>query len=801
MIQLPRRENLNVLSNDTLLESLKTSLEMGLNPEEVRNRQKQFGYNEVPRLRVSYLKVFLKKLWGPSAWMMESIALLSLGLDKFLDAAVATVLLFVNALIVTLQEHHGGKILEMLESRLEIRARAIRNGSWCTLSGRELVPGDIIKLRMGDFVPADLRILSGVVSVDQSSLTGESQEVDLSDGALLHSGSIIKSGELLGLVIYTGPHTFFGRTIDLIQKAKPKLHLEEIVTKLVRWLFLVICLLLLLIAFFAFQQSIPWFELAPLLLVLLMGAIPIALPVMFSVSTALGARELARKGVLITRLSAAEDAATMQVVCVDKTGTLTTNQLEVAGLHPFGSISEDDLLRFAALASNRSNQDTIDLAILANADTRHLSLEGYKQTNFIPFSPSNRKTESQVETSVDRFRVIKGALDVVLKESDVTSAKKLFVQNQANVLAKRGFRVLAIAKLTEVTKVFLGLISLSDPPRADARPLIDRLTKLGLKVKMLTGDSLPVAQEIATEVGLKKIELIRDSDLNSPEWLSQIDGFAEVYPEDKFRVITGLQKQHFIVGMTGDGVNDAPALKAAEVGIAVRSATDVARASSSAILTSDGLEGIVDLIENGRAVYQRLLTWIINKISRTFLKTGFITITFILTGKILVSALSILLLTFMTDFVKISLATDHVRPSPQPDDWQIRPYMLTAVILGAGMVLEALGLFYLVINLESISIEQPFTRTISLLILLFMALFSILSIRERGPFWNSRPSPTLALALLADGAIGCCIGLFGFGDMPALRWQTISLILLASVMLSLGLNDLIKRGLYQRWVS
>ncbi len=797
MITLPTKEQVKSLAMPEIIKTLGVNPSCGLSSSEAKTRSDQFGFNEIPEHKKNPFLVFAKKFWGPSAWMIEAIAILSLCLRKRSDFYVATGLLLINAVIGFLQERRAQNVVQMLKSKLQIQTRALRDGKWRDLPARELVPGDIVRLRMGDLVPADLKVVSGEISVDQSSLTGESKEKACVAGDEVYSASIVRQGEFQGIVVFTGTKTLYGRTVELVQKSQPKLHMEEVVSKLVKWLFAVVGSVVLVVIAVGLFRGTAMTEILPLSLVLLMGAVPIALPVMFTVSTAIGARDLGKKGVLVTRLSATEDAATMQVLCVDKTGTLTLNQLAVKGLYPEENVSPEDLLLCAALCSNASNRDSIDAAILEQAHKQKLVIDGYKQIQFVPFSPQTRKTEASIEGPNGSFKIMKGALKTITLAAKLSEEQTHRLEESSDLLAKKGYRTLGVAKTVGEEIHFLGLVALYDPPRPDSKDLITRLHSLGVLVKMLTGDAAPVAQQIATEVGLGKVTPVGSLQMTTLDWLKENDGIAGVFPEDKYKVIKALQGNKIIAGMTGDGVNDSPALQAAEVGIAVKGATDAARAAASVVLTESGLSGIVDLVENGRSVYQRILTWVINKISRTVLKTGFVGLAFIATGHLLISALGMLVLTFMTDFVKIALATDRVRPSKTPDNWKIGSTTLVALALGVCMMFEALGLLWVGLRFTGLKLESHELHTFSFLILLFMALFSILCIRERGPFWMSRPSTTLAVALFLDGAIGLSIGWIGVGDLPRLPVSAIGVALVGSAFLSLGFNDFLKLNFYR----
>lgn len=797
MIKLLSQDQVENFSLAQLFDQLNTNQSLGLSSDEALLRTKQFGFNEIPDKKKNSVLIFLKKFWSPSAWMIETIAMISLAIHKRSDFYVAVTLLLINALIGFFQESRAEKVVKMLQSKLQIQVRVLRDKKWIDLASRHLVPGDIVRLRMGDIVPADLKIISGVITVDQSSLTGESAELSRKEGDVIFSASIVRQGEFLGLVVLTGGKTFYGRTIELVQKSRPKLHMEEVVSKLVKWLFAVVGIVVVLVIVIGHIRGTSMTEVLPLSLVLLMGAVPIALPVMFTVSSAIGANDLGKKGVLVTRLSATEDAATMQVLCVDKTGTLTMNQLVVEGLYPEDKQTAESLLLGAVLSSNASNRDSIDEAILDYARKNNLKFDNYNQVEFVPFSPKTRKTEATIEGEKGNFKVIKGAVDTISSLAMLTLDQKQRLKNSSDLLAKKGHRTIAVAKIVNEEVLFLGLVALHDPPRSDSPELIKRLHSLGVSVKMLTGDAAPVAQQIASDIGLGKIAQLDSIQLKNLDWLKDNDGIAGVFPEGKYNVIKALQEEKKIVGMTGDGVNDSPALQAAEVGIAVKGATDAAKAAASVVLTESGLSGIVDLVENGRSVYQRILTWVINKISRSVLKTGFVGLTFIFTGHLLISALGMLVLTFITDFAKIALATDHVRPSQTPDTWKIRPITFVAFALGVTMIFEALLILWFGIYFTGIKLDSLEVHTFSFLILLYMALFSILCIRERDHFWKSRPSRVLSLALLIDGLIGFFVGWLGVAELPALTGEAIGIGIIGSFLFSLVVNDFLKILFYK----
>lgn len=786
---------------DTLA-ALDVNPDFGLTHQEVDVRQKEHGYNEVAEKMTHPLLKFLGKFWGTSAWMLELIMVLSAVLGNYSDLAVVGALLIVNAALGFIQEHRAAGVVETLRRRLQVSARVQRDSRWQVVPARELVPGDIVRLRSGDIIPADVKLLTGAVSVDQSALTGESKDVEKAPGDVLPSGSVARRGEGNGVVMLTGVKTFFGHTTELVQSARPKLHIEAVVAKIVRWLFLIVSALLGIVVVLSVMRHAPLIELIPLMLVLLMSAVPVALPVMFTVSMALGSKELARRGVLVTRLSAAEDAATMDVLCVDKTGTITMNQLTVTGIIPLEKATESDVLFAGALASQAANQDPIDLAFLAAAKERRVfdGLPAVTPLSFAPFDAKSRRTEAVVEQNGQRLRAMKGAVRTIAQACGLGLLEVEALERRIVTAAAKGYRTLAVALGPEKSvPTLIGLVSLCDPPRPDAKQLIATLFDLGVSVKMLTGDALPVAVEIGKEVGLPNIRRVADlkaagaaAGNETIDLLAGADGFAEVYPEDKYIVVEHLQASGHVTGMTGDGVNDAPALRQAEVGIAVSTATDVAKGAASVVLTDPGLTNIVTLVEQGRTIYQRILTWIINKISRTILKSAFVAITFVVTGKFAVSAFAMLLLVFLTDFAKISLATDNVRPSNKPETWNIGGFIAMSVVLGIAMVAETLLLLWIDWRRFGLGTNTNTLYTFSFLMLLYFAVFSVVSARERHWFWSTLPSKTFISALAADAIIGTSmtfVGLKGLAPLPL--WET--LVIFGYAMVScLVLNDAIK---------
>jgi H+-transporting ATPase len=784
------------------LAALHVNPDTGLTHAEVEVRLKEHGYNEVAATKGHPVLKFLGKFWGISAWMLELIMVLSAVLGKYSDLAVVSALLVINAVLSFMQERRAAGVVAALRRRLQVSARVRRDSSWLVIPARELVPGDIVRVRPGDIIPADVKLITGALTVDQSALTGESKDADKVSGDVLSSGSIVRRGEGNGLVMLTGAKTYFGRTTELVQQARPKLHIETVVTKVVRWLFVIVGALLGVVVILSLLRGEPLLEMVPLMLVLLMSAVPVALPVMFTVSMAVGSKELAAQGVLVTRLSATEDAATMDVLCVDKTGTITMNQLAVTGVIPLEHATEADVLFAGALASQEANQDPIDLAFLAAAKERRIfeNLPKVTPVSFAPFDAKNRRTEAVVEQKGQRSRVMKGAVRTIAEACGLQPPAIEALEARVSASAAKGYRTLAVAGGPETGGLTLtGLVSLYDPPRPDAKQLIAALKKHGVAVKMLTGDALAVASEIASGVGLSNIRRMADlkaASAHAPNTTADLfegaDGFAEVFPEDKYVVVKHLQAAGHVTGMTGDGVNDAPALRQAEVGIAVSTATDVAKGAASVVLTEPGLTNIVALVEQGRTIYQRILTWIINKISRTILKAAFVAIAYMATGKFVVSAFAMLLLTFMTDFAKIALATDHVRPSGKPETWNIGGFVTVSVVLGVAMVVETLLLLRIGWSHFGLAADNNALYTFSFLMLLYFAVFSVASARERRAFWSTMPSKALILALTVDALTGTILTRVGLPGLRPLPWLQTLAILGYAMVSCLVVNDGVK---------
>ncbi|MEM4102242.1 MAG: plasma-membrane proton-efflux P-type ATPase, partial [Conexivisphaerales archaeon] len=622
---------------DVIIE-LNTDVNKGLSEDEIKKRIEQYGYNEIEEKKQSSIKRLAKKFWGLTSWMLEITMVLTLVLHRDLDFYVVTGLLLLNVILGFAQEQRASSALEALKQKLHVMTKVIRGGAWKSVSARELVPGDIIRVRAGDFVPADVRIIEGNVEVDQSALTGESLTVSKEKEDQVFSGSVIKRGEITGVVVGTGPRTFFGKTTELVRIAKPKLHMEEVISQVVKWLLVIVIILLGAALAFSVLKGQNLFDLLPLALVLIVSAIPVALPAMFTITMALGSMELSKKGVLVTRLSASEDAASMDTLCVDKTGTITHNTLSVVDIVPLNGHTQDDVIVYGTLASEEANQDPIDMAFINNAKSRNLNFSKYTVKQFVPFDPATKRTEATVNFDGHEIKILKGAVNIISQLCQMDKGMQEQVNDAVDKMANNGYRSLGVGLIDGNKTELVGVVGLYDKPRADSSKLITELRSLGVAVKMLTGDAAPIARRMASLVGLgdnvaeaPEFRKITD-ETKLAEVIEKSDGFAEIYPEDKYKIVKSLQLKKHIIGMTGDGVNDAPALRQAEVGIAVNSATDVAKGAASVVLTQDGLINIVDLVKIGRMIFQRIVTWIFNKVVKVFQIVVFVVAAFFIWG-------------------------------------------------------------------------------------------------------------------------------------------------------------------------
>lgn len=763
----------------------------GLTGREAAERLQKYGPNTVREERLNPLLVVLGKFWAPVPWMLEATIALQLVFGKTDEAIIIAVLLVFNSLLSFVQEAQSNKALALLRKRLSIQARVLRDDRWQLLPAQEIVPGDAVHLRMGDISPADIHLLEGEVLLDQSALTGESLPVEASPGGTAYAGATVKRGETTGEVTATGQRTYFGKTAELVRAAKTVSHLQQIVFTIVKYMVLLDVILVAALLIYALNTGIALAEMIPFVLILLVASVPVALPATFAVATALGAVELAKSGVLITRLSAIEEAAAMDVLCSDKTGTITKNQMALATLRAFSPYQEDELLRFAALASDDATQDPIDVAIRNAAQSRGLLSGTWQRVRFVPFDSQTKRSEAVFQQDGHPLRVVKGAPQPIA--ALVSGAPDLSADVER--LAADGYRVLAVAAGTESALHLAGLVALADAPREDSGQLVQNLRDLGVRVVMVTGDGPATARAIATQVGIGDRacppEILRNDGIRKD--VQECDVIAGVFPEDKFRLVQALQEAGHVTGMTGDGVNDAPALKQAEVGIAVANATDVAKAAASIVLTNPGLSDVVATVETSRRIYQRMLTYTLNKIVKTIEIAVYLSLGIMLTGVFVITPLLIVLLLFTNDFVTMSIATDRVSFSCKPDHWRIRTLVLTGGALAGLILVLSFSVFFA--GRDLLHLPLPQLQTLVFVMLVFTGQGNVYLVRERRHFWQSRPSRWLVLSSCADIV---AVGLLATkGILMAAISPVLIAGLLAVVMVYLTLVDLLKVRIFR----
>jgi H+-transporting ATPase len=762
-----------------------TSLQ-GLSTQEAQQRLQQYGPNAVVEEKQHPIHIFLSKFWAPVPWMLEITVLLELYLSNDVEAVVIGLLLVFNAILSFVQENRAQGALALLRQQLTVQTRVLRDGHWQFVPAQNLVPGDIIHLRMGDLVPADVRLAEGQIQMDQSALTGESLPVEGGIGHQAFAGAVVKRGEASGEVTATGAHTNFGKTAELVRTAKTASHLEEIIFSIVKYLIIADVGLVIVVVLYALLSHIAGSTILPFALILLVASVPVALPATFTLATALGAAELARNGVLVTRLSAIEEAAAMSVLASDKTGTLTENRLTLGEVHAYAPHRDEDVLVWGVLASEEATQDPLDIAILTAARGKELKITD-TILHFTPFDPASKRSEALVrQPDGSTLQVVKGA---PLTIAALTGAGAEVEEDVAG-LAAQGYRVLAVAAGLQGEPLQLaGLLALQDAPRADSQALVKKLNDLGVRVMMVTGDDPLTAQAVAGQVGITGSTCASESlhGQITAETL-QCNIFAGVFPEDKFHLVEALQSAEDIVGMTGDGVNDAPALKQAEVGIAVASATDVAKAAASLVLTTPGLSNILGAVETSRRIYQRMLTYTLNKIIKTFQIALFLSLGFVFAGEFVVTPLLIVLLLFANDFVTMSIATDNVSYSSKPDRWHIRVLMEVAFILAIPALLLSFGFFYAADNLLHLSLSQM--QTLMFVMLVFTGQVNVYLVRERHHFWKSIPSRWMLIGTVADIITVIILATQGFLMTP-ISFALVALTLIVT-LLYLPLVDMLK---------
>jgi H+-transporting ATPase len=775
----------------------------GLTTAEAAKRLAQYGPNEIAEHKTNPLLKFLSYFWGPIPWMIEIAVILSGAVGHWPDFFIILVLLLANAIVGFTEERQAGNAIDALKAKLAINARVKRDGAWVTPPARELVPGDAIRLRLGDIVPADARLLAGdEIEVDQSALTGESLPATCRPGDAVFSGSIIRRGEIGALVYATGTHTYFGKTAELVQDAHTVSHFQRAVLKIGNYLIMLAVGLVSVIVVTAVLRGDPILTTLQFALVLTVAAIPVAMPTVLSVTMAVGARLLAKKKAIVSRLVAIEELAGVDILCADKTGTLTQNSLTLGDPFSLGDITAADVILAAALASRADNDDPIDRAVLGGMSDPK-DLHGYTVTHFAPFNPVDKRTEATVKvTGKPAFKVSKGAPQVILALAADTATIKPAVDAAVDEFAARGYRSLGVARADGNGRwQFLGVLPLFDPPRKDAKSTIATALAMGVTVKMVTGDAIAIAKETAAKVGLGTdiLDAAGLGDVKKKESAATVlsietaDGFAQVFPEHKYHIVDVLQQRGHIVGMTGDGVNDAPALKKADCGIAVSGATDAARAAAAIVLLTPGLSVIIDAIKESRKIFQRMNSYAMYRIAETLRVLLFMTVAILVFNFYPVTAIMIVMLALLNDGAILSIAYDNVRYKMKPEAWNMRLVLGIATVLGVVGPIAAFGLFYL--GDRVFDLGHPRLQTLMYLMLSVAGHLTIFLTRTRGPFWSIRPARILLLAVLGTQAVATLIAVYGLFMHP-LGWKWAGFVWAYAIVWAL-ISDRIKLLAYR----
>ncbi|MEJ2654621.1 MAG: plasma-membrane proton-efflux P-type ATPase [Acidihalobacter sp.] len=802
MIKSIDSQNAEKLSVDDIFKQLE-STPQGLAAGDAQQRLTQFGPNALEEKKVSPLQRFLSYFWGPIPWMIEVAAVLSAAIGHWIDLIIILVLLIFNALIGFWEEHKAANALDALKNQLALKARALRNGQWGEVDAAKLVPGDVVRLRLGDIIPADAKLIDGeYLSIDQSALTGESLPVNKKSGEVAYSGSVVKQGEMVAVITATGGDTFFGKTAKLVQDAGAVSHFQKAVMRIGDFLiFVAVGLSVVLIGVELFRGE-PLLKLVQFVLILVIASIPVAMPAVLSITMALGALALSKLKAIVSRLQSIEEMAGVDILCSDKTGTLTQNKLTLGEPAVFDAAGAQALILAGALASKAEDKDAIDLAVIGGLSDAK-ALDAYTQTGFIPFDPVGKRTEGQIKDGDGKtFHTTKGAPQVVMELARLGGDEAARANRLVDDFAAKGYRTLGVARSDDDGKswTFLGILPLFDPPREDSAQTIKEAGEHGIKVKMVTGDNVAIAREISGQLGMGKniqpaTELFAGDSADAPpdaaERIDKADGFAQVFPQHKYGIVKVLQDRNHLVAMTGDGVNDAPALKQADVGIAVSGATDAARAAADLILTAPGLSVITRAVEEARRIFERMTSYTIYRIAMTIDIMVFVVLAMLTFNFYPLTAVMIIALALLDDIPIMTIAYDNTWLSPKPVRWDMHRVLSLSSILGFLSVAQTFGLMY--VGDRLLHMDIPHLQTAVFLQLVIGGHLMLFVTRNRHAFWRA-PYPAWPLfgAIVATQLFAVLMTGFGW-LVPALPWGDIGWVWVYNLVWMVAL-DLAKLG-------
>jgi H+-transporting ATPase len=789
--------------SEELFTQLNSSLQ-GISDSEAKARLADYGPNALEEKKAHPILKFLNYFWGPIPWMIEVAAILSALVKHWPDLIIILSLLLFNAVVGFWEEHEASNALEALKEQLALKARVFRDGRWQEVEARDLVPGDVIRIRPGDIIPADVKLVDGeYLSVDQSALTGESLPINMTPEGIAYSGSIAKQGEMVALVVNTGSHTFFARTAKLVESAGAVSHFQKAVMRVGDFLIFIAVGLSIVLIVVELHRKLPVLDLVEFVLILVVASIPVAMPAVLSVTMALGALVLSKMKAIVSRLQAIEEMAGIDVLCSDKTGTLTMNQLTMGEPVTFGQTDPQDLILAASLASKEENRDAIDLAVIDGLKDKD-ALKAYELMKFTPFDPIRKNTEATIKEGDRTFKVTKGAPQVIIERCVMNEEAEAEVLKEVNELAGKGYRTLGVARSDNVGQwQFLGLLPLFDPPRPDAAETIAQAQDHGIEVKMITGDNVAIGREISGQLGLGTNiqpasdifpeETTQELDTAAAERIEKANGFAQVFPEHKYNIVKALQDRGHLVAMTGDGVNDAPALKQAEVGIAVSGATNAAQSAAALVLTAPGLKVIIHAVEEARRIFERMMSYTIYRIAMTISIMVFVVAAMLSYDVFPLTAMMIIVLALLDDIPIMTIAYDNTYLSPTPVRWEMNRVLTVSTVLGFLATIESFLLFFL--GREYLHLMLPQLQTLLFLRLAAGGHLLLFVTRTKKALWR-RPfaSWQLLTAIFSTQIVAVVMCAFGW-LVPALPWKLIGYVWVY-VIVWMIIQDLLKLVLY-----